>query len=112
MFQQHLSYKVLILESLKALVITYPTFLFQYAHGVAIVFDLSRPETFEGALSWLSDVTQKLFDEKRELAAAEAASRYIFFPTPYGFLFKFAFKRGFSFSEFVQPGLEVPLKTF
>ena len=30
--------------------------------------------TFEGALSWLSDVTQKLFDEKRELAAAEAAS--------------------------------------
>ena len=47
---------------------------FQYAHGVAIVFDLSRPETFEGALSWLSDVTQKLFDEKRELAAAEAAA--------------------------------------
>ena len=46
---------------------------FQYAHGVAIVFDLSRPETFEGALSWLSDVTEKLFDEKRELAAAEAA---------------------------------------
>lgn len=38
------------------------------------MFDLSRPETFEGALSWLSDVTQKLFDEKRELAAAEAAS--------------------------------------
>ena len=47
---------------------------FQHAHGVVIVFDLSRPETFEGALSWLSDVTQKLFDEKRELAAAEAAS--------------------------------------
>ena len=47
--------------------------LLQYADGVAIVFDLSRPETFEGALSWLSDVTQKLFDEKRELAAAEAA---------------------------------------
>ena len=41
---------------------------------MAIVFDLSRPETFEGALSWLSDVTQKLFDEKRELAAAEAAA--------------------------------------
>ena len=41
---------------------------------MAIVFDLSRPETFEGALSWLSDVTQKLFDEKQELAAAEAAS--------------------------------------
>ncbi len=41
---------------------------------MVIVFDLSRPETFEGALSWLSDVTQKLFDEKRELAAAEAAS--------------------------------------
>ena len=49
-------------------------FLLQYADGVAIVFDLSRPETFEGALSWLSDVTQKLFDEKRELAAAEVAS--------------------------------------
>ena len=47
--------------------------LLQYADGVAIVFDLSRPETFEGALSWLSDVTQKLFDEKRELAASEAA---------------------------------------
>lgn len=47
---------------------------YKYAHGVAIVFDLARPETFEGALSWLSDVTQKLFDEKRELAAAEAAS--------------------------------------
>jgi len=46
---------------------------YKYADGVAIVFDLSRPETFEGALSWLSDVTQKLFDEKRELAAAEAA---------------------------------------
>ena len=50
-----------------------PISSFQYAHGVAIVFDLSRPETFEGALSWLSDVTEKLFDEKRELAAAEAA---------------------------------------
>ena len=25
-------------------------------------------------MSWLSDVTQKLFDEKRELAAAEAAA--------------------------------------
>ena len=49
-------------------------FLLQYADGVAIVFDLSRPETFEGALSWLSDVTQKLFDEKRELAAAKVAS--------------------------------------
>ena len=49
--------------------------IFQYAHGVAIVFDLARPETFEGALSWLSDVTEKLFDEKRELAAAEAAAQ-------------------------------------
>ena len=49
-------------------------YISQYADGVAIVFDLSRPETFEGALSWLSDVTQKLFDEKRELAAAEAAA--------------------------------------
>lgn len=47
---------------------------YKYAHGVAIVFDLARPETFEGALSWLSDVTQKLFDEKQELAAAEAAA--------------------------------------
>ena len=75
--KQHLSNKDLMLERLKAVIIN-PTFLFQYAHGVAIVFDLSRPETFEGALSWLSDVTQKLFDEKRELAAAEAASRYFF----------------------------------
>ena len=39
------------------------------------MFDLARPETFEGALSWLSDVTEKLFDEKRELAAAEAAAQ-------------------------------------
>ena len=59
----------------------------QYAHGVAIVFDLSRPETFEGALSWLSDVTQKLFDEKRELAAAEAAAAASIRPTGYLFWF-------------------------
>ena len=39
---------------------------YKYAHGALIVFDLSRPEeTFDTALSWLSDVTQKLFDEER-----------------------------------------------
>ena len=38
---------------------------YKYAHGALIVFDLSRPEeTFDTALSWLSDVTQKLFDER------------------------------------------------
>ncbi len=44
---------------------------YKYAHGALIVFDLSRPEeTFEAALSWLSDVTQKLFDEKQRLEEA------------------------------------------
>ncbi len=38
------------------------------------MFDLARPETFEGALSWLSDVTEKLFDEKKELAAEAAVA--------------------------------------
>ena len=38
---------------------------YKYAHGALIVFDLSRPETFENALSWLSDVTEKLFDERQ-----------------------------------------------
>lgn len=40
---------------------------YKYAHGALIVFDLARPETFENALSWLSDVTEKLFDEKQKL---------------------------------------------
>ena len=39
---------------------------YKYAHGALIVFDLARPETFESALGWLSDVTEKLFDEKYE----------------------------------------------
>ena len=30
---------------------------YKYAHGALIVFDLARPETFESALGWLSDVT-------------------------------------------------------
>ena len=42
---------------------------YKYAHGALIVFDLARPETFDAALSWLSDVTEKLFDEKKELLA-------------------------------------------
>jgi GTPase SAR1 family protein len=33
---------------------------YKYAHGALIVFDLSRPETFESALSWLTDVTEKV----------------------------------------------------
>ena len=37
---------------------------YKYAHGALIVFDLARPETFDAALSWLSDVTEKLFDER------------------------------------------------
>lgn len=40
---------------------------YKYAHGALIVFDLARPETFDSALGWLSDVTEKLFDEKAEL---------------------------------------------
>lgn len=39
---------------------------YKYAHGALIVFDLSRPETFENALSWLSDVTEKLFDARQK----------------------------------------------
>ena len=33
---------------------------YKYAHGALIVFDLSRPETFESALSWLTDITEKV----------------------------------------------------
>ena len=44
---------------------------YKYAHGALIVFDLARPETFDAALSWLSDVTEKLFDEKKELLAGK-----------------------------------------
>ena len=44
---------------------------YKYAHGALIVFDLARPETFDAALSWLSDVTEKLFDEKNELLAGK-----------------------------------------
>ena len=40
---------------------------YKYAHAALIVFDLARPETFDSALSWLSDVTEKLFDEKQRL---------------------------------------------
>jgi GTPase SAR1 family protein len=44
---------------------------YKYAHGALLVFDLSRPdETFDAALRWLSDVTQKLFDEKQRLEEA------------------------------------------
>ena len=44
---------------------------YKYAHGALIVFDLARPETFDAALSWLSDVTEKLFDERKELLAGK-----------------------------------------
>ena len=47
---------------------------YKYAHGALIVFDLARPETFDAALSWLSDVTEKLFDEKKELLAGKKFS--------------------------------------
>ena len=47
---------------------------YKYAHGALIVFDLSRPETFDSALSWLSDDTEKLFDEKEEIEKAAAAT--------------------------------------
>ena len=40
---------------------------YKYSHGALIVFDMARPETYENALSWLSDVTEKLFDEKQKL---------------------------------------------
>ncbi len=30
------------------------------------MFDLARPETFDSALSWLADVTEKLFDERQQ----------------------------------------------
>jgi len=33
---------------------------YKYAHGALIVFDLARPETFESALSWLTDITEKV----------------------------------------------------
>jgi len=42
---------------------------YKHAQGALIVFDLSRPETFESALAWLSDVTEKLFDDRLEAAA-------------------------------------------
>jgi len=45
---------------------------YKYAHGALIVFDLARPETFESALGWLSDVTEKLFDEKFESVAEQS----------------------------------------
>ena len=55
---------------------------YKYAHGAIIVFDLARPETFESALGWLSDVTEKLFDEREQhivtssqSAPSSAASR-------------------------------------
>ena len=48
---------------------------YKYAHGALIVFDLARPETFDAALSWLSDVTEKLFDEKKELLAGKSYNR-------------------------------------
>ena len=48
---------------------------YKYAHGALIVFDLARPETFESALGWLSDVTEKLFDEKTEGQCDGAANR-------------------------------------
>ena len=54
---------------------------YKYAHGALIVFDLSRPEeTFDTALSWLSDVTQKLFDERpneEEVVDDDAVSCYL-----------------------------------
>ncbi|XP_040571722.1 ras-related protein Rab-32A [Lepeophtheirus salmonis] len=40
---------------------------YKYAHGAVIVFDLSRSETFDSALSWLSDVTEKLFDSRADI---------------------------------------------
>ena len=57
---------------------------YKYAHGALIVFDLARPETFDAALSWLSDVTEKLFDERKELLAGKIvfinlAPKQIFF---------------------------------
>ena len=48
---------------------------YKYAHGALIVFDLARPETFESALGWLSDVTEKLFDEKPEAQCGVSANR-------------------------------------
>ena len=48
---------------------------YKYAHGALIVFDLARPETFESALGWLSDVTEKLFDEKTESQCGVSANR-------------------------------------
>ena len=42
---------------------------YKYAHGAIIVFDLSRPETFDSALGWLSDVTEKLFDDKEKTSS-------------------------------------------
>ena len=39
---------------------------YKYAHGAILVFDLARPETFDSALKWLADVTEKLFDEQRQ----------------------------------------------
>ena len=47
---------------------------YKYAHGALIVFDLSRPETFDSALGWLSDVTEKLFDEREQHIVASAAT--------------------------------------
>ncbi len=46
---------------------------YKYAHGAVIVFDLARPETFESALGWLSDVAEKLFDEQKQTRDANTA---------------------------------------
>ncbi len=47
---------------------------YKYAHAAIIVFDLSRPETFESALSWLSDVTEKLFDDRQKGIGLQAGA--------------------------------------
>ena len=47
---------------------------YKYAHGAIIVFDLARPETFDSALGWLSDVTEKLFDDRERPSSSTSTS--------------------------------------